>query len=348
MLDLSILREDVHGGVVHLVSPWGGLLLADPDERQRSCEAAVLDEPVDHRAHAAPELDHARGSVRRKRAERCLHHPAVESAVVDGPPRPKVAGIGMAFWLQASAPEVELWYGLIRAIRCGSRDDSMPRSLDPRRTFDHALALGVAFVWAGVSGQFRPLALVAAWMFGSWIWSARRTWTPSGRFGAANAVTAVRLALVFAMMALPFHVRQPWAGLTLMAFFALDGLDGKLARRSGQCSEFGAEFDMETDALMTAVASSVAVDAGCVGHWMLLVGGMRYLFVLLTYRVHCEPEPRRSTARWAFSLLMVGLTAALTIDCLFFDWVAALGGCAVLVSFARSFVWVVSHSAARS
>ena len=219
----------------------------------------------------------------------------------------------------------------------------MPRSLDPRRTFDHALVLGVAFAWAGISGQFRPLALVAAWMFGSWIWSARRAWTPSGRFGAANAVTGVRLALVFAMMALPFHMRQPWAGLMLMAFFTLDGVDGLLARRSGQSSEFGAEFDMETDAFMTAVASLVAVDVGCVGRWMLLVGGMRYLYVVLTHRVRSEPEPRRSTARWAFSLLMVGLTAGLTIDWVLFDWAAAIGGLMVLLSFGRSFAWVFTH-----
>lgn len=144
-------------------------------------------------------------------------------------------------------------------------------------------------------------------------------------------------------MALPFHLRQPWAGLMLMAFFALDGLDGMLARRSGQSSEFGAEFDMETDAFMTAVASLVAVDVGCVGRWMLLVGGMRYLFVVATYRVESEPEPRRSTARWAFSLLMVGLTAGLTIGFALFDWLAEAGGVVVLISFGRSFAWVLSH-----
>ncbi len=224
----------------------------------------------------------------------------------------------------------------------------MPQSLNSRRTVDHALGLGVAFVWAGASGQFRPLGLIAAWMFGSWIWRARRTWTPSGRFGAANAVTAVRLALVFAVMALPFHLRQPWAGLILMAFFALDGVDGLLARRSGQSSEFGAEFDMETDAFMTAVASLVAVDVGCVGRWMLLVGGLRYLYVVLTSRVRAEPEPRRPTARWAFSLLMVGLAAALTVDWPLFNLAAAVGGCAVLVSFGRSFAWVVSHQTSRA
>ena len=220
---------------------------------------------------------------------------------------------------------------------------TMTESLDPRRTFDHALTLGIAFAWAGVSGQTRPMAFVAAWMFGSWVWSMRGRWTPSGRFGAANLVTAVRLVLVFALMAMPFHLRRPGAGLLLMAFFALDGLDGRLARRSGQSSKFGAAFDMETDAFMTAVASLVAVEVGCVGWWMLLVGAMRYVFVLVTYKVPHEPEPRRDTARWAFSLLMVGLTAALTLEWWVFDWLAGVGGLAVLVSFGRTLLWVAGH-----
>ncbi len=216
----------------------------------------------------------------------------------------------------------------------------MADALDPRRTFDHALALGLTFAWAGWSGQTRPLAIAAAWMFGTWVWSYRRRWTPKGTFGWANAVTAVRLVLVFALLALPFHLRRPSAGILLMAFFALDGLDGKLARRSGQSSAFGAEFDMETDAFMTAGASLVAVEIGCVGPWMLAVGGLRYGYVLVTSRFKAEPEPPWPAARWAFSLLMVGLTAALTLEWPPFDWLAALGGIGVMISFGRSFLWV--------
>lgn len=220
---------------------------------------------------------------------------------------------------------------------------SMADPLDPRRTFDHALAMGLGFAWAGFSGQTRPLAIVAVWMFGTWLWSSRGKWTPSGRFGAANFVTAIRLLLAFGMLALPIHWRRPGAGLLLMAFFALDGLDGKLARRSGQSSKFGAAFDMETDAFMTALASILAVDLGCVGSWMLVVGGMRYAFVVATYKFPAEPEPVRTSARWAFSLLMVGLTAALTLEWVPFDWLAAAGGAGILISFGRSFVWVVQH-----
>src|SRR5262245_61436688 len=60
--------------------------------------------------------------------------------------------------------------------------------------------------------------------------AARGTWTPSGRFGAANSVTALRLILVASLgvwfVTLP---RFAFIGLVLV-LFALDGLDGWLAR----------------------------------------------------------------------------------------------------------------------
>ncbi len=203
--------------------------------------------------------------------------------------------------------------------------------------------LGLGFAWAAYSGRAAPMCFAALYMFGSWIWSMRGRWTPSGRFGAANFVTLFRLVLAFAMLALPPLWWRPGVGLLLMAFFALDGLDGKLARRSGQSSEFGAAFDMETDAFMTALASLIAVEAGCVGLWMLSVGGLRYVYVLVTHKFDAEPDPPRPSSRRAFSLLMVGLTAALTVDWVVFDWLAAAGGVAILASFGRSFAWVFRH-----
>lgn len=205
------------------------------------------------------------------------------------------------------------------------------------------MALGGGFAWASFTGQTRPLVLGALWAFGWWVWSMRGRWTPSGRFGAANAVTAIRLGLAFAMLWLPLAWRVPGAGLLLMAFFALDGLDGRLARRSGQSSAFGAAFDMETDACMTSLACLTAVDVGVAGRWLLWVGGMRFAFVVLTHKLDSAPEPPRSTARWSFSLLMVSLTASLVVRLSLFDWVAALAGLAVLFSFAQSFVWAITH-----
>lgn len=56
----------------------------------------------------------------------------------------------------------------------------------------------------------------------------------------------------------------------------LDGVDGQIARRTGTASETGARFDMEVDAFLILVLS-VHV-ATRLGAWVLLIGGMRYVF----------------------------------------------------------------------
>ncbi|MEM6296404.1 MAG: CDP-alcohol phosphatidyltransferase family protein [Myxococcota bacterium] len=215
----------------------------------------------------------------------------------------------------------------------------MPDPRTPARIFDHSLLLGVAFAWACLSGKIGPLILISLWVFGAWIWRMRGRYTPSGRFGAANVITALRFGIALWMAMLSPEARIPGGGVLLMLFFALDGLDGRLARKSGQSSDFGATFDMETDALMTAVSCFVAVEVGVAGVWLLLVGGLRYVFVLLTSHIGRGPEPPRRWGRWAYSLMVVGLTAALTLPNDFTELVLALGGVAVIASFGRSFVW---------
>lgn len=108
------------------------------------------------------------------------------------------------------------------------------------------------------------------------------------RFGAANTVTAIRAAivsLIAAAVLFPATAAEgslaSWAfvGLVLVAL-ALDGVDGYLARRSGCSSALGARFDMEIDALLILCLSVAAYFLGKAGIWVLLIGLMRYGFVL--------------------------------------------------------------------
>ena len=99
----------------------------------------------------------------------------------------------------------------------------------------------------------------------------------------ADVVTLTRAVLtggVAALVAEAF-VGPPAVGvLTGLATvgLVLDGVDGRVARRTGTASAFGARFDMESDALLVLVLSvHVARD---VGPWVLLIGAARYLFVL--------------------------------------------------------------------
>ncbi|WP_225770123.1 CDP-alcohol phosphatidyltransferase family protein [Inquilinus sp. Marseille-Q2685] len=108
---------------------------------------------------------------------------------------------------------------------------------------------------------------------------------PHRRFGPANMVTLSRIVLICLLAALMGTAAPDEDCLWLIAGFAalalaLDGVDGWAARRSGLTSRFGARFDMEADAFFVLVLSVLAWQWGKVGVWVLLIGAMRYLYVL--------------------------------------------------------------------
>jgi len=108
---------------------------------------------------------------------------------------------------------------------------------------------------------------------------------PHRRFGAANSVTLSRIVLICLLAALMGTAAPDEDCLWLIAALAilslaLDGVDGWAARRSGLASRFGARFDMEADAFFVLVLSVLAWQWGKVGIWVLLIGAMRYLYVL--------------------------------------------------------------------
>jgi phosphatidylglycerophosphate synthase len=108
-------------------------------------------------------------------------------------------------------------------------------------------------------------------------------------FGAANWVTTARASFAAALLCYALAALGAGAvpGVSLRWFWvvgalgalALDGVDGMLARRLGQTSEFGARFDMETDAATMLGLSLLVWACGQAGSWVLASGLMRYIFV---------------------------------------------------------------------
>jgi phosphatidylglycerophosphate synthase len=102
------------------------------------------------------------------------------------------------------------------------------------------------------------------------------------RFGAGNAVTATRSALIGVVTALVVTslsqpVPQPVLAAIVAPALALDAIDGWIARRTGTVTALGARFDMESDAFLMLVLS--VYDVRIVGGWILAIGLMRYAFV---------------------------------------------------------------------
>jgi phosphatidylglycerophosphate synthase len=132
------------------------------------------------------------------------------------------------------------------------------------------------------------------------------------RFGSANRVTLTRAAMtsVLAGFIPEADLLDPsWRlalSLAAAAALLLDGLDGRLARRHGTATRFGARFDMEIDALAALVLSLLVFRTGQAGAWVILLGAARYLYVLAGLALPAlAAEPPPSVTRKAICVVML-------------------------------------------
>ncbi|MGD8809145.1 MAG: CDP-alcohol phosphatidyltransferase family protein [Gammaproteobacteria bacterium] len=167
-------------------------------------------------------------------------------------------------------------------------------------------------------------------------------------FGAANAVTLIRLALTAMLAALlltPASASSLWFCIaTATCALLLDGLDGRLARRAGAASRFGARFDMEVDALLVCVLALLAWHFERAGIWVLAAGLLRYVFVaaarVIPWLRETLPESlRRKTICIVQStalLVCMGPIVPQNIA----PWIAAAGVLLLGYSFAIDVLWL--------
>ncbi|MEZ4702476.1 MAG: CDP-alcohol phosphatidyltransferase family protein [Rhodothermales bacterium] len=212
--------------------------------------------------------------------------------------------------------------------------------------FIHAIAMLVA---GALSFAFRtpiPLVAAAAGSFGGLAIAFRRQWTPEGRFGLANAITALRLggslALVYLGASIPPGILQ---ALLWIALFALDAADGYVARRRGLASPFGAFFDKESDALFVGVLGFALYIQDLLGAWVLLLGALRYVFVIAMQFVRVDGEFRSRSARYIYVTCVIALLAAFVLPPLPAAMVAVAGGSLLTFSFLRYFYWLAGQRA---
>jgi phosphatidylglycerophosphate synthase len=226
-------------------------------------------------------------------------------------------------------------HGFLEAVT-----DSQP--LEPellRWSAGHAAAMTVVTL-AMAGGLPLPLVPVAgAVSFAILLYRCRGRWAHGGRFGPGNAVTLLRLCGV---LVLPwFSPGQVFCwGLLL---FALDGMDGWVARRTGLAGEFGEFFDKESDACFVLVLCVLLyrLPGSGFGAWILLPGLLRYAFVLFVAlaRPPQARERRNAKARWILVLTMLALLSSFAAYPGHLDIIRPLTGLMTLVlacSFAAS------------
>lgn len=160
-------------------------------------------------------------------------------------------------------------------------------------------------------------------------------------FGAANRLTSLRalgVALVLACVGERGEPAAAWAivGFTILLLI-LDGFDGRLARRDGHTTAFGARFDMETDAALTLALAILCWQFGKAGPWILAVGLMRYAFVAASLAAPwlARPLPYSRRRQTICIVQLSGLLAVLSP--LFPVPASTLVGIATLLLLAASF-----------
>jgi phosphatidylglycerophosphate synthase len=216
------------------------------------------------------------------------------------------------------------------------------------------LAAGAA-AWAGLGAWLVPQALGLFALAAAAVWRGLPQ-HPHARFGAANRVTLGRLVVVVLFAALAWQlamqgVADPrgmaWVLAGVGTVTALvDAVDGPLARASGLASEFGARFDMETDALFILVLCVLIVLLGKAGPWVLAAGLLRYAFVAAAavprWRWLAQPLPpslRRKTVCVVQIVALIVCLGPMTA----YAWsgaIAAAGLAALVYSFAADVAWL--------
>jgi phosphatidylglycerophosphate synthase len=186
----------------------------------------------------------------------------------------------MTMLTQSSADGPAFGAGRLAALRRDAWREAVPCFLLL------AVAAGGLTVLGELSPWFKLKALTVFAAAFAWVLHGLPAHAPNARFGAANRVTMARLALIALLAA---GIGEPLADAETMAWSIivvgttaalLDAVDGPIARRSGLASEFGARFDMETDALLTLVLCLLVFHFDKAGAWILAAGLMRYAFVL--------------------------------------------------------------------
>lgn len=196
-------------------------------------------------------------------------------------------------------------------------------------------------IWIAVSGLYLLVATAVGLLM--------RVHYPHRQIGGCNVVTLLRAALVCALLApLAGGGAAGWAVAAVGCLgLALDGVDGWLARRSGLTSRFGARFDMEVDSALALVLALHVLMGTAVGAEVLVLGLMRYGFVILgrAFGWMRAPLPQRFRRKLICVVQLVTLLA-LQLPVIPLDlaiWMARGAAAALVWSFAADIVWLWRH-----
>lgn len=198
----------------------------------------------------------------------------------------------------------------------------------------------MTWVLIGAGSSFAVLVILASWGY-----PGLKAFS-----NPANWITMVRMYILLAGVA--FFARIPVEGFVglMIIVLILDGLDGFLAREFNVTSEFGALFDLETDALLAALLSILVFSRMDIGPWILLPGFMRYIFVLLKYLLSIDEVELDRPLKGSKTIAVIFFSCLLGVFLLpatLMQYLLAVSGLSILASFGAELMFLLRQKTAK-
>ncbi|WP_051608757.1 CDP-alcohol phosphatidyltransferase family protein [Fodinicurvata fenggangensis] len=184
------------------------------------------------------------------------------------------------------------------------------------------------------------------------VWLGLPAHLPQRSFGLANGITLLRAVLTCLLAGLVVQTPPELLGWLPLAgaltILLLDGLDGWVARKTAQASAFGARFDMEMDSLLVLLLCATVLLMDKAGPWVLLAGGLRYIFLagtgLLPWMKGTLPESFRRKALYVISTCGVILALAPVVTGPLSHVISVVAVAGLVISFMIDISWLYRNT----
>lgn len=161
--------------------------------------------------------------------------------------------------------------------------------------------------------------------------------------GFANWITLLRLLLTIILGILYKNLPDYILFIIGLSIVCLDGLDGFIARKFNQTSEFGAYFDMETDAFYVCIISIILFEKGFVGYWIIFPGFLRYLYglIILLIGKKSNEEIRTKYGPLIAGIFFISILSPFILSIKYYNPILIISSALLMISFVYSFVQIL-------
>jgi phosphatidylglycerophosphate synthase len=184
--------------------------------------------------------------------------------------------------------------------------------------------------------------MLAAFIF--FVKENKNAWGKLPFFGVANIITTMRLLLVLALASGKILFIDDGFFIVVLIIPLLDVVDGLVARRRKEESQFGMYYDMEVDALFVMVAS-IIIYLNHSSLWIILIPAfLRYFFKLLLSTLDRQKKFIESKQKYASIIAgnyFVAIVLFSFINNELTKWYLLLSSVMIMMSFAKSIIAVV-------